>query len=63
MIGRECCEVPPESAYDCVFGYTIMNDLSCRQVQYTEHKEDNICIGKNFSSAAPLERTLDTSPT
>lgn len=54
VIGRECCEVPPEAAYDCVFGYTIMNDLSCRDVQYAERKEGNICIGKNFPAAAPL---------
>ena len=54
VIGRECCEVPPEEAYDCVFGYTIMNDLSCRDVQFAERKEGNICIGKNFPGAAPL---------
>ena len=54
VIGRECCEVPAEQAYDCVFGYTIMNDLSCRDVQFAERKEGNICIGKNFPGAAPL---------
>jgi 2-keto-4-pentenoate hydratase/2-oxohepta-3-ene-1,7-dioic acid hydratase in catechol pathway len=54
VIGRECCEVQPEQAYDCVFGYTIMNDLSCRDVQFAERKEGNICIGKNFPTAAPL---------
>jgi 2-keto-4-pentenoate hydratase/2-oxohepta-3-ene-1,7-dioic acid hydratase in catechol pathway len=54
VIGRECCEVPGEEAYDCVFGYTIMNDLSCREVQMAERKEGNICIGKNFPGAAPL---------
>ncbi len=54
VIGRECCEVPPAQAYDCVFGYTIMNDLSCREVQFAERKEGNICIGKNFPTAAPL---------
>ena len=54
VIGRECCEVAPEAAYDYVFGYTIMNDLSCRDVQFAERKEGNICIGKNFPTAAPL---------
>ena len=54
VIGRECCEVPGDRAYDCVFGYTIMNDLSCREVQMAERKEGNICIGKNFPGAAPL---------
>ncbi len=54
VIGRECCDVAPEAAYDYVFGYTIMNDLSCRDVQQAERKEGNICIGKNFPTAAPL---------
>jgi 2-keto-4-pentenoate hydratase/2-oxohepta-3-ene-1,7-dioic acid hydratase in catechol pathway len=54
VIGRACCDVPPESAYDVVFGYTIMNDLSARDVQMAERKEGNICIGKNFPTAAPL---------
>jgi len=54
VMGRECCEVPPERAYDYVFGYTILNDLSCREVQMAERKEGNICIGKNFPTAAPF---------
>ena len=54
VMGRDCCEVPAEQAYDYVFGYTIMNDLSCRDVQFAERKEGNICIGKNFPTAAPL---------
>ncbi len=54
VMGRKCSDVPPEQAYDYVFGYTIMNDLSCREVQMAERKEGNICIGKNFPTAAPL---------
>jgi 2-keto-4-pentenoate hydratase/2-oxohepta-3-ene-1,7-dioic acid hydratase in catechol pathway len=54
VIGRACTDVAPESAYEVVFGYTIMNDLSAREVQMAERKEGNICIGKNFPTAAPL---------
>ncbi len=54
VIGRACSEVPGEAAYDVVFGYTIMNDLSAREVQMAERKEGNIAIGKNFPTAAPL---------
>lgn len=54
VIGRQCVDVQPEQAYDVVFGYTIMNDLSARDVQMAERKEGNICIGKNFPTAAPL---------
>src|SRR5450759_1584424 len=54
VIGRECSDVAPAAAYDSVFGYTVMNDLSCRDVQTAERQEGNICIGKNFPTAAPL---------
>lgn len=54
VIGRHCVDVPPEKAYDMVFGYTILNDLSARDVQMAERKEGNICIGKNFPTAAPM---------
>ncbi len=54
VIGRACSDVAPEAAFEYVFGYTIMNDLSCRDVQYAERKEGNICIGKNFPTSAPL---------
>lgn len=54
VIADTCSEVPLEEAYDHVFGYTIMADMSARDVQYAERKEGNIMIGKNFPTAAPL---------
>jgi 2-keto-4-pentenoate hydratase/2-oxohepta-3-ene-1,7-dioic acid hydratase in catechol pathway len=36
VIGREVRDVAPEDAMDCVFGYTIWNDLSARDVQAVE---------------------------
>jgi len=54
VMGRACSDVPPESAYDYVFGYSIMNDLSARDVQMAERKEGNICIGKNFPTSCPF---------
>ena len=54
VISDECVDVPAEEVYDHVFGYTIMNDVSARDVQMDERKEGNIMIGKNFPSAAPL---------
>jgi 2-keto-4-pentenoate hydratase/2-oxohepta-3-ene-1,7-dioic acid hydratase in catechol pathway len=54
VMGRHCSDVAPESAYDYVFGYSILNDLSARDVQMAERKEGNICIGKNFPTAAPF---------
>ncbi len=54
VIADECVDVPPEEAYEHIFGYTIMNDVSARDVQMAERKEGNILIGKNFPTAAPL---------
>ena len=36
VIGRRVRDVPAETALDCVFGYTIWNDLSARDVQRRE---------------------------
>jgi 2-keto-4-pentenoate hydratase/2-oxohepta-3-ene-1,7-dioic acid hydratase in catechol pathway len=54
IMGCACSDVPLESAYDYVFGYSIMNDLSARDVQMAERKEGNICIGKNFPTSCPF---------
>ncbi len=54
VIADNCEQVPAEEAYDHVFGYTIMVDMSARETQYAERKEGNIMIGKNFPTAAPL---------
>jgi 2-keto-4-pentenoate hydratase/2-oxohepta-3-ene-1,7-dioic acid hydratase in catechol pathway len=36
VIGRQVRDVAPEDALDCIFGYTIWNDLSARDVQTRE---------------------------
>jgi 2-keto-4-pentenoate hydratase/2-oxohepta-3-ene-1,7-dioic acid hydratase in catechol pathway len=54
IMGSACSDVSRESAYDYVFGYSIMNDLSARDVQMAERKEGNICIGKNFPTSCPF---------
>jgi 2-keto-4-pentenoate hydratase/2-oxohepta-3-ene-1,7-dioic acid hydratase in catechol pathway len=36
VIGRQARDVAPEDADDCIFGYTIWNDLSARDVQARE---------------------------
>jgi 2-keto-4-pentenoate hydratase/2-oxohepta-3-ene-1,7-dioic acid hydratase in catechol pathway len=54
VIGRDCVDVPPERVYDYVFGYTIMNDVSAREVQREEQATGTIIMGKNFPTSAPL---------
>jgi 2-keto-4-pentenoate hydratase/2-oxohepta-3-ene-1,7-dioic acid hydratase in catechol pathway len=44
IISDECLDVPADEVYEHIFGYTIINDVSARDVQF----------GKNFPTAAPL---------
>jgi len=36
VIGRRCKHATPETAMDCVFGYTIANDVSARDWQFQD---------------------------
>ncbi len=54
IIGVDCVDIPAERWENYVFGYTIMNDVSAREVQLAESKDGNIVIGKNFPTSAPL---------
>ncbi len=54
VIGRHCTNIPAENAYQYIFGYTIINDVSAREVQRQERQIGNIMIGKNFPTSAPL---------
>ncbi|MDF2647992.1 MAG: hypothetical protein K0Q73_3797 [Paenibacillus sp.] len=33
IIGKDCKNVSKEEAYDCIFGYTILNDVTARDLQ------------------------------
>lgn len=51
VIGRRARHVPRERALAHVFGYTVTNDVSARDVQF---KDSQITLGKNADSFAPL---------
>ncbi len=51
VIGREARKVSPEKAWDHVFGYTIINDVSARNVQ-TRHKQ--WFFGKSLDTFCPM---------
>lgn len=53
VIGRAAANVGPEDAAQVVAGYTVMNDMSRRDVQFNGSK-DAILFGKNFPGAAPV---------
>lgn len=62
VIGRICKDVPPERVAEVIFGYTVANDVSARDVQ---NAEDQWTRAKGFDSSCPLgpwiETELDTS--
>ncbi|MFM1987954.1 MAG: hypothetical protein RJA99_911 [Pseudomonadota bacterium] len=61
VIGRACERVSEEKALDAVFGYTILNDLSARELQRKEMANQSILIGKNFPGLGPLGPWITTA--
>lgn len=51
IIGRDAKKVAKEDAYDYVFGYTILNDVSARNLQ-TKHKQ--FYFGKSLDGFTPM---------
>jgi len=54
VIGKRGKDISRENAYDYVAGYTILNDISARDVQFAEMKRGLINLGKNFDTFAPM---------
>lgn len=54
VIGRTCKIIDEAEAYDYVAGYTIMNDISARDIIRLERREGNLLMGKMFEGFAPL---------
>ena len=52
VIGQRAKAVPREGALDVVAGYTILNDVSARDLQLAS--DGGIILGKNFDTSAPL---------
>lgn len=54
VIGSKALNVKPEDGLKHVFGYTILNDLSAREVQRKEMANQAILLGKNYPGLGPL---------
>lgn len=54
VIGKTGRYIPRERAYDYVAGYTILNDVSARDIQLAEAKYGNHMIGKNLDGLSPM---------
>jgi len=58
VIGRDAYKVPTDSAGEYVFGYTIVNDVSAREVQ-TRHKQ--FYLGKSLDGFTPMGPCIVTA--
>jgi 2-keto-4-pentenoate hydratase/2-oxohepta-3-ene-1,7-dioic acid hydratase in catechol pathway len=60
VIGRKCKHVPEEKAYDVIAGYTILNDITARDVCAGEKQSGPVLLGKIFDTFAPMGPWLVT---
>ncbi len=60
VIGKKCKHVPVEKAYDVIAGYTILNDVSARDVAKAERLSGHLLLGKTFDTFAPMGPWLVT---
>jgi 2-keto-4-pentenoate hydratase/2-oxohepta-3-ene-1,7-dioic acid hydratase in catechol pathway len=54
VMGRPALNVPQDRALDHVFGYTVFNDISAREWQRQEMRNQMLMLGKNFPTFGPL---------
>jgi len=57
VISRICREVPVERVRDVIFGYTVGNDVTARDLQ---HKDGQWARAKGFDSFCPLGPWIET---
>ena len=57
VIGRICRDVPPERAGDVIYGYTVGNDVTARDLQQTDGQWTR---AKGFDSFCPLGPWIET---
>lgn len=58
VIGRPLHNAPESDVMPAIFGYTLLNDISARDVQF---KDSQITIGKNFAGFAPIGPCIVTA--
>lgn len=57
VMGRKAKNVPVSEAESCIFGYTILNDVSARDIQF---KDKQWTRGKSFDTFAPTGPCITT---
>lgn len=56
VIGRPCKDVPVERVDDVIYGYTIANDVTARDIQ---RQEEQWARAKGFDTSCPLGPVID----
>jgi 2-keto-4-pentenoate hydratase/2-oxohepta-3-ene-1,7-dioic acid hydratase in catechol pathway len=54
VIGRRCKHVREEDAYSVVAGYTIVNDITARDVGRLEREGGHLFLGKTYDTFTPM---------
>lgn len=57
VIGRTATKVPAETAYEYIAGYTVMNDVSARDIQFAQKQWHQ---GKSYDTFGPMGPYLVT---
>lgn len=60
IVGKRCWNVRREEAYDYVFGYTVFNDISARDLGREENEQGIFLLCKNLPGFAPMGPDLIT---
>lgn len=58
IIGKTAKNVPPSQALDCVFGYTVLNDVSARDIQFADKQWVR---GKSLDTFCPMGPVIVTA--
>lgn len=61
VIGRRVYKASEDEAIDAVFGYTILHDVSARDVQFKAPQNNQITLGKNFDTFCPIGPCIVTA--
>ncbi|MBT1034812.1 fumarylacetoacetate hydrolase family protein [Canibacter sp. lx-45] len=62
IIGKEAKNLTPENALDHVFGYTVVNDLTARNLQFAEPQWSRCKSFDGFTPVGPVVVTADEIP-
>jgi len=58
VIGQAAHKTPEDVIMSCIAGYTILHDVSARDIQF---KDQQVTLGKNFDTFAPMGPCLVTT--